>query len=308
MEDYSMKKCIFCGKDKKDNEYNAEHIILKSIGGKGENNYIYNVCIDCNSTLGTKIDSVFLDLHCIQAIRWKYKIPGHKNKIPNPTKGLEVTLPFLNIKGELVSNQRGDFTSFQAKHDVAIHDNITLITCPHKGDIGYISSQLRNQGTPLSNDEINRRIIRFKSLNLTPKLEYLDFSSKDIIHNYLYYSIPAIYKMCYEYCYKIIGERYLDDIIAKDICMFINCFDKTQTTIIAPSQLTIEWKNKSQKLSLANINSKISIKLFTSNNTVKTIMNICDIIEAQLVMSSYNTQYRNINKSELIIDLNSKHL
>ena len=56
-----MRQCIFCGQLKKDSEFNKEHIILDSLGGKGNEDICRNVCISCNSSLGTRVDACLIN-------------------------------------------------------------------------------------------------------------------------------------------------------------------------------------------------------------------------------------------------------
>ena len=48
-----METCIICRKEKENKEFSDEHVIPDSLGGVY---HIYNVCKECNSRLGDKID------------------------------------------------------------------------------------------------------------------------------------------------------------------------------------------------------------------------------------------------------------
>lgn len=71
-----MPECIFCRKIKDEKMFNAEHIILDSLGGKGEENVCRNVCIECNSSLGTRVDAGMVNETITKYMRYLFKIKG----------------------------------------------------------------------------------------------------------------------------------------------------------------------------------------------------------------------------------------
>lgn len=74
--------CIICHRDNV--TLSDEHIIPDSMGG-----YIhcYNVCKDCNSKLGDSVDKQLMNHFFIQGLRYKYRLKGKKDSIPNPLLG-----------------------------------------------------------------------------------------------------------------------------------------------------------------------------------------------------------------------------
>lgn len=83
-----MKKCIFCGKTEdefdENNCWTEEHIIPKALGN--ETLKIYNVCKDCNSGLGTYVDSYFVNHMLLKIIRQNLGLKGQSGEIPNAFK------------------------------------------------------------------------------------------------------------------------------------------------------------------------------------------------------------------------------
>ena len=71
-----MPECIFCRKIKDEKMFNAEHIILDSLGGNGEENICRNVCIECNSSLGTRVDAGMVNETITKYVRYLFKIKG----------------------------------------------------------------------------------------------------------------------------------------------------------------------------------------------------------------------------------------
>ncbi len=72
-------KCIFCEETK---EGTAEHIFPQSIGGT---RIIEEVCKDCNSKLGSDVDSPLINNVLMEFYRYIYNLKGQKNnRFPNP--------------------------------------------------------------------------------------------------------------------------------------------------------------------------------------------------------------------------------
>jgi hypothetical protein len=73
--------CIFCGRTDNDVKFNREHIIPENVGGTL---FLDDaVCVDCNSNLGTRVDSETLKLPDILKAFEKLNIPHDKDGILN---------------------------------------------------------------------------------------------------------------------------------------------------------------------------------------------------------------------------------
>ena len=79
-----MRKCIICGKQKEENEFNIEHIIPEALGNK--NLKTNNVCTDCNSMLGSKIDKYITSNFFMELVRYAYNVKSKNNSLPFPFK------------------------------------------------------------------------------------------------------------------------------------------------------------------------------------------------------------------------------
>ena len=84
-----MRQCIFCRMNKIETEFNDEHMFFDALGGGAGENVIKNVCRDCNSLFGSRVDAIFLDHELTKVIRFVLKIRG-RNGVPNPFKGIKV--------------------------------------------------------------------------------------------------------------------------------------------------------------------------------------------------------------------------
>ena len=74
-----MKKCIICGELKKENEFNIEHIIPEALGNKSLK--IDNVCVNCNSKLGSKVDKYITTGFFMELVRMCNNVGGKNNNI-----------------------------------------------------------------------------------------------------------------------------------------------------------------------------------------------------------------------------------
>ncbi|MCF0220452.1 MAG: HNH endonuclease [Muribaculaceae bacterium] len=74
--------CIICHEDNV--ILSDEHVIPEAIGGYY---HIYNVCKECNSKLGDKVDIHLLNHWFIKASRHEKGLKGYSNTIPNPLTG-----------------------------------------------------------------------------------------------------------------------------------------------------------------------------------------------------------------------------
>lgn len=100
-----MSKCLICRENKNDKDFNDEHIIPDSIGGKI---HYSGICKECNQKCGEKIDVELADSGLVISDREKYNLKGKKEK---EYCALE-RLKFKNKAGKpvkLVKKENGDY-------------------------------------------------------------------------------------------------------------------------------------------------------------------------------------------------------
>jgi hypothetical protein len=78
-----MTICIICRCEK--DKMSDEHVIPDSLGGYY---HLHTVCEDCNSHLGTKVDTHLINNKLGELYRSKFSLKGKKGKIPNPLGGV----------------------------------------------------------------------------------------------------------------------------------------------------------------------------------------------------------------------------
>lgn len=79
-----MKECIICRIEKDDSLFNDEHVIPDSLQGYY---HIKTVCTDCNSMLGSTIDSKLVNHTFSDFQRFSLGTKGKSGKVPNPFSG-----------------------------------------------------------------------------------------------------------------------------------------------------------------------------------------------------------------------------
>lgn len=289
-----MKRCIFCMKNKEDKEFNKEHIILEALGGKGNEDMCFNVCTSCNSSLGTRVDAALLNQCITKYIRYTFKIKG-KNGVPNPFKNIE--LPYANtpLVGEIKVNKEGKINGFRAKHQLLKFGKNILIVGPKKGFAGYVNSQLKQGGFPqLLEKEILENKIDLGEPKI-PYIEYVEFT-EEMKKEYLVYAFPTMLKMAYEYCFSILGEKYLMDPLANKIRNFLMEFDyKKNTEYFVPTTAFLKWNDKQQR--------KISLNINKKNKEIFVTINLWGVVISNICMSETAMKYKKNISSNLIIEI-----
>ena len=121
-----MKKCILCGDLKEDNEFNKEHIVPKNLGGSLT---IQNLCKDCNSKIGDKLD------HAV-AGTFLFKIYKNNEKIKSNRRNYIEPFP------EFVSEEDPD-RKIKISNDE--EGNLKIIDTPHKPTLQVIKDENDNK-------------------------------------------------------------------------------------------------------------------------------------------------------------------
>ena len=278
-----MKQCIFCMEWKEDKEFNREHIILEALGGKGDKDICLNVCTSCNSSLGTRVDASLLNQSITKYMRYKFKIKG-KNGIPNPFKGIEIKYADTPIVGELKVNREGRINGFRAKHQVLDYNGKKLIVGPRKRFAQYVNNRLIQNGIqPLAEKYILENRFEFGKPKI-PNVEYIEFP-EEVKEQYLIYAFPTMLKMAYEYCFVMLGEKYLNDCMATDIRNFLMKYDyKKDTEYYSPTKASMEWINEEKK--------EISLKMQVDNNNIWVEIVLWGMVLVDICMSEYAFEYK----------------
>lgn len=293
-----MKKCIFCRIDKKDEDFNKEHIILDSLGGRGSEDIFYNVCTICNGILGNKVDSLLANNKIIKYMRFLLKIKG-RNGVPNPFDS-EVKYAETSVVGKLQINKQGDIIGFRGSHKGIVNEIGILICGPKKQFAKYVQSQLKANHYPiLSEEEIDKNLIDLGNPKI-PHIEYIKLP-EEVDKSLMETTFPAMLKMAYEFSFIKLGEKYLDDPVAIDISnSFKEIIENDDIPFKIPTNAYVDY--------LKQPNNEISLALYTSNSQIYVEINIYGLFCGKICMSEDANNYEEIKKQTLKIKLDSDAL
>lgn len=289
-----MRQCIFCRKYKEEKEFNMEHIILESLGGKGKEDICINVCTSCNSALGTRVDACLANHEITKYMRYFLKIKG-RNGVPNPFKKVKLKYADTPFTGELLLDKEGNLTGFRADHRTYEINGKTLIIGPRKGFAKYVNSQLKKNRIPLlPESEIVENALHIEKPKV-PRLDKLEFP-EDVKNNYLYFIFPTMLKMAYEFCFVKLGEKYLDDPLATEIRKFVMNFDcKKEKDYFCPTDAHLEWNDGQAKM--------VSLTIYKENSKLYVKINLYGEITCIVCMSEIADIYGEIEESTLRVEV-----
>jgi len=201
-----MRRCIFCLEEKTAEDFSVEHVFPDAIGGCFT---INNVCRECNSNLGSQVDSKITNNWGIIAKRHIHKIKNKDRNIPSPfvigetEDGKKVEYVLDKKTGEPVALRM--FPDFDIVTDT--EGNIQIkgsfdINDKEKA-VEMINKKLKRAGhDELSAEEIFANMKEFNDLSPVIKQEF-KFDVERIKFGLL--------KIAYELACHWLGDTYLDD-------------------------------------------------------------------------------------------------
>lgn len=248
-----MQTCIICREDKED--FNDEHVIPDSIQGYY---HIFSVCTDCNSKLGSNIDSTLTNHKFIEFQRHLLNIKGKSGSVPNPLKGIHHVKGKPDEKIILEVNEKGEFVP----HILPIIPDLKADSFTDSFTIVVDKKDEKNI------DSIVEKVLKRNGIDkskVTSTTEH--HKSNPLIHTKLKIDIhdfkAGILKIAYEFAIDTIPE-YFDDPQAVEISKILfnadfknltkkvkflgNGFDKL---ILEPFSHLIEFENNNHYLILA---------------------------------------------------------
>ena len=102
-----MKECIICRKEK--NDFSDEHVIPDALGGYY---HIFSVCKECNSKLGSCVDTKLVKHLFSTFQRYSTGIKGKNGNIPNPFSGTHTLKNDKSQKVKLEMDENGQFNPY----------------------------------------------------------------------------------------------------------------------------------------------------------------------------------------------------
>ena len=216
-----MENCIICRKQK--TEFSDEHVIPDSLGGYY---HIYNVCKQCNSDMGSNVDSELVNHKFSNFQRYLMGIKGKYGKIPNPFSG---THSFTENSDQKVQVRLDDDRKIvpyiiprvhQNKNNGVV-DSVNIVvdaTDENKID-GIIKKTAKRIDVPYEIISVGEKIVQSNPcpeihIPLSIDLHYFKLGMLKIAYEFAIDSIPA----------------YYDDSMAIDISKVIHAANHERST------------------------------------------------------------------------------
>lgn len=284
-----MKKCIICGKNKKNNEFNIEHIIPEALGNKSLK--FDKVCIECNSNLGIKVDRYITTGFFMELVRYNYKVVGKNNKMPFPFKdgmdedGNNVRLN-SNFKPSIVTTVNEQDDKFIIKTS-SKNEAIKIIEKKYKR--GKLNINQKNKIISIIENTDNKKT--------NPSISYsfeINFNEIEL----------AILKIAYEYTYLRLGDTYYYDECGIKIRNIIlqainnNKIEKCNLIYRLPNKF-----NKNINYLAKQFNNSHLLKMQTINNRIILLISLFTEMSMSYMINISNNadRYDNVNFAEFII-------
>lgn len=216
-----MENCIICRKIT--NDFSDEHVIPDSLGGYY---HIYSVCKQCNSDLGSNVDSDLVNHKFSDFLRYLMGIKGKSGKIPNPFSG---THSFTNDSNQKVQVRLDEdrktvpyiIPSVNQNKNNGVIESVNIVvdaTDENKLD-GIIKKTAKRIGVPYERISIGEKLVQS-----TPCPEVHIPLSIDL-HDFKL----GLLKIAYEFTVDSIPEYY-DDPMAIDISKVLHSANHERST------------------------------------------------------------------------------
>lgn len=195
-------KCIICREEKQ--EMSDEHVIPDSLSGFY---HIYNVCKDCNSKMGSKVDSPLINHKLTELYRFCQDIEGKSGKVPNPFSGVffDEENPEAKARVDVTSDGKLDVVYYPVirvhEHNGTIQSIEIEVDTKNEGRIDDILSKiLKRKGLPDSAvvKSERRRELRTGGMGGKWEIDILEFKI-------------GLLKIAYEFAVDSIDDYFLDE-------------------------------------------------------------------------------------------------
>jgi len=172
-------ECIICRKDKE--AMSDEHVIPDSLGGFY---HIYNVCIECNSRMGSAIDAPLVNHKLAELYRYVENMKGQSGQVPNPFSGALTAADDPTIKAQATVESDGRIT-------VSAYPKIRV------DEIGGEVVGIQITVDSIDEKEIERLLLK--------KIERLGIDPADVVHGERY---RELHEGSYKGSWKIDLRRF----------------------------------------------------------------------------------------------------
>lgn len=258
MREQGIPICIIC-REKKE-EFSDEHVIPDAIGGYY---HIYNVCKDCNSIMGNKIDNKLVSHILSKQLRFLKKLEGKSGEIPNPFDGIHHIKDDDTRKVCLIPDEELGFTPYLLPiiSDEKINENEYRISISvDDNDVNKVDDILRKKMQRLGlnkiiSKEMNQSSKKGVIVNIHDSFDLVEFKI-------------GLLKIAYEFAVEKI-ENYFEDKMAVEISdvlrnvnyervtKYVNIGDGFTKQILTPFEEYLDFESGKHYIILLNNNGKL---------------------------------------------------
>lgn len=274
-----LVSCIICREEKNKTEMSDEHVIPDSLGGRY---HIYNVCRDCNSFMGEKIDGPLVNHKLTQLYRLENKMRGKSGSIPNPFSDSKICDENSNVTTIVKVDQSTGavYTEYHSKPKYTTSNEKGIsrlevsvdVNNKHETVDSAIKKFLHRNNIPRSAATIREEKIEEVSGHIDFKLE-LESSKFQI----------GLLKIAYEFATDVVPSYFLDE-EAVQISKILRDADYASVEryfIPTPSFLDIY-----QSLNISN--TVHALLLFESDQGLFCIVKLGNIFNTTIQLSKNN--------------------
>lgn len=286
-----MAHCIIC--EKPIIVEGDEHVIPYAIGGRL---IMHQVCTECNSKLGDKVDFLLTDDPFIIFLRHTFNIKTRDNKPVNIIK----SFPFFDSNGNPLIIKRDPANQLPPLYDGTQKPEVIFtrlsdreINMTYSGsDIPSIVSKAKREAKKANvtiDEEKLKDIIKHGTSTCTTTKAITNVTTD--LKNY----IPCITKITYEIGYMLFHEQYLQDKRGKELQRFLYDFINDQWSYDFPSDVRID-------IEVSKLSKMHSITLKLENRIAKLIIVLFGGIQISIPLTydAQNYNLENIIDSDLI--------
>ena len=195
-----MGNCIICRKQTTD--FSDEHVIPDSLGGYY---HIYTVCKQCNSDLGSNVDSNLVNHKFSDFQRYLMEIKGKSGKIPNPFSGIHSFTENSDQKVQVRLEDDRKTVPYiiprvnQSKNNGIVESvNIVVDATDENKLDGIIKKTAKRIGVPYERISVGEKIVQstpYPEIHIPLSIDLHDFKlgMLKIAYEFAIDSIPAYY-------------------------------------------------------------------------------------------------------------------
>ncbi|AWL57448.1 HNH endonuclease [Klebsiella pneumoniae] len=255
-----MTKCIICRLEK--DNMSDEHVIPESLGGYY---HIFNVCADCNSMLGAKVDAHLINNKFGEFYRSTYNLKGKTGNIPNPYEGTFSSIEDPERKSKFKRNEDGSFEphllpyiKIKKDENGAINQILIEVDESEKDSVGKLIEKILNRNG-LKKSDIKKTTsgtvsnVHQHKITWSINLNEINLGALKIAYEFAVDSIPSYFndKMATQISDVLFNA---DADKAKEYILIGDGFDKR---IIEPFESIFDIEKNKHYLMLLNYDSKL---------------------------------------------------